>query len=242
MYKVCWITRFKPGLAGELASSYWRDVHGPLGAKVPGVERYVQNVVLGPAGELGPSEEEVAFDGYSCIWYTDRDAFIASADTPEMQTLVADGYNVFDMDSMRGMSAALDERLIIDGPVHTFKAVWIVRFKDETRADPRKLAEAHEYWTNVHGGEFGVAVPEMDRYVQNHVTERIEPEGPSTESLGTLAFDGFSECWFADRGAFDRAMATPEWLAMNEDGSALFDWSAIWAGMSAILEERVIKG
>jgi uncharacterized protein (TIGR02118 family) len=242
MYKVCWIARFKPGMDKEEASNYWRDHHGPLGAKVPGVERYVQSRVLGPAGELGPSEEQVAFDGYSCMWFTDRNAFIAAEKTPEMEALVEDGYNVFDMDSMRGLSAALDERLIIDGPVHPFKAVWVVRFKDETRADPQALAEAHEYWINVHGGKFGAAVPEMDRYIQNHTIERIEPEGPSSDSLDSLLFDGFSECWFADRGAFDRAMATPEWLAMNEDGSALFDWSAIWAGMSAILEERVIKG
>jgi len=46
----------------------------------------------------------------------------------------------------------------------------------------------------------------------------------------------------AELAEFDCRNNRLAWLAMNEDGSALFDWSAIWAGMSAILEERVIKG
>ena len=47
MYKVAWIARFHPGLTKEEGHRHWSDVHGPLCAEVPGLERYVQNHVVG---------------------------------------------------------------------------------------------------------------------------------------------------------------------------------------------------
>jgi hypothetical protein len=55
-----------------------------------------------------------------------------------------------------------------------------------------------------------------------------------------MDFDGFSEGWFADRGAFELAIAPPEWAAMNEDAAELFDLDYIVPAMSALLDENVI--
>ena len=49
-----------------------------------------------------------------------------------------------------------------------FKAVWVVRFKDEIRSDPARTREAHEHWIETHGGRFGRDVRGIGRYVQNH--------------------------------------------------------------------------
>ena len=239
MYKVAWIARFRDGMSKDEAVRHWREIHGPLGRKVPGIERYVQNHAMSSLGALGEDEGELAFDGYSCCWYAGRDSFHASLETPEWDAIMADGPNLFDVDSFWGMSAALDERTIIDGDTGPFKAVWIVRFKDDIRGDAARTREAHEYWTNTHGGRFGREVPGIDRYVQNHVVEPIGADG-ADETL--LEFDGFSECWFADRAAFELAMASPEWAEMNQDAENLFDLDFILGGMSALLEERLVKG
>jgi len=54
------------------------------------------------------------------------------------------------------------------------------------------------------------------------------------------AFDGFSECWYADREAYLRSQASPVWDALAADGFNFMRMDAL-DGMSAVLEERVIR-
>ena len=238
MYKVVWVARFHQGVSPEQARRHWREVHAPLGTKVAGIERYVQNHVLSALGPLAVSEEPAAFDGYSCCWYRDREAFEESLQTPEWAALGADSPNLFDDSRWDGSSASLDARAIIDGPRAPFKTVWFVRFKPEVRGDPQRSRAAHERWIASHGGHFGTRVPGISRYVQNHVVSAIDATGENADIA--MDFEGFSECWFADRAAFELAMASPEWAAMNEDADELFDVDYIVPAMSAVLEESVI--
>ena len=148
--------------------------------------------------------------------------------TPEWARLVEDGDNVFDMTWLDGMSAVLKEYTIMDGPQSPFKVLWMVRFRPDLDRD-----YADRYWLNTHGAIFKSL--DIDRYVQNHVVE-------STIDGASVGFDGFSECWFADRAAFELAMSSPEWLEMNDDAENLFDVAYILDGMSAVVEEHVVKG
>ena len=138
------------------------------------------------------------------------------------------------------MCAVLDERTIVDGDYGPFKAVWVVRFKDEIRSDPARTREAHEHWIETHGGRFGRDVPGIGRYVQNHCVAPLGEEG--ADPSGELLFDGYSECWFEHRGAFELATSSPEWLAMNDDAVTFCDVDYILGGMSAVVEENVVKG
>jgi uncharacterized protein (TIGR02118 family) len=240
VYKVVWFARFLAGSDREEARRHWREIHGPLGREVPQIETYVQSHATQALGPAGPSDDPLGFDGYSCCWYPDEGRFLESLRTPEWAAISADGPNLFDMDWFWGMSAILDERTIVDGEYGPLKAVWVVRFRDEIRRDPERTREAHEYWIGTHGGRYGRDVPGIGRYVQNHCVAPLGVDG-ADESI-ELGFDGFSECWFEDRAAFDRAMSSPEWLAMNEDAENLFDVAWIVGGMSALLEENVVKG
>ena len=74
--------------------------------------------------------------------------------------------------------------------------------------------------------------------MQNHVTTGIDAEGESPDIA--MDFDGFSECWFDDRAAFELAMASEEWLALNADAETLFDIPYSVPAMSAVLAEHVI--
>ena len=172
----------------------------------------------------GVPEEETYFDGYSCGWWSSREAYETTMASPDWQVLVEDGANVFDMTWLEGMSAVLEEHTIIEGPSSPFKVVWIVRFKQGLDRD-----EADEYWLKTHGAIFKPLA--IDRYVQNHVV------GSTTEG-GSVGFDGFSECWFADEEQFVRAVSSPTWAEAVEDGFTVFDMSELWG---AVLKERVVK-
>ena len=240
MFKVVWFARFLEGMDKDEGRRHWREIHGSLGAAVPHIERYVQSHALQSLGPVEESDQPLAFDGYSCCWFDSETGYADALRTPEWAAIGADSANLFDPASFEGMCAVLDERTIVDGPEGPFKAVWVVRFIDEIRRDPARSREAHEYWIETHGGRFGRAVPGIGRYVQNHCVAPLGNEGgdPSLD----LHFDGFSECWFEDRAAFERAMAAPEWLAMNEDALTFCDLDFILGGMSALIREHVIKG
>jgi EthD domain len=123
-----------------------------------------------------------------------------------------------------------------------FKVVWVARFKSGMS---REAASAH--WTDVHGdlglrlngltGYVALQVPEIDRYVQNRVVASIDVDGVADRPV---AFDGFSECWFADRDAYERAVASPPWAELDADGHRLMHMEALDAGMSGVVEERVL--
>ena len=182
MYKVVWIARFTKSKTKEEAGKYWAETHGPMFAKCPGVERYVQSHVTGPLPLVtGVAEEETHFDGYSCAWWRDKQAFVDRMESPEWQAVVDDGDNVFDDAWLSGMSAQLGEVDQVEGPVAPYKVVWVMKFRKD---GPRQPADDH--WTNVHGPLFH-DVP-IDRYVQNHVVSAIGAEGDSdAESTSTAS-------------------------------------------------------
>jgi len=66
MYKVVWVARFHGGISNEDARRHWSEVHAPLGAKVAGIDRYVQSHVLSALGPLGVSDEQAWEVGLAC--------------------------------------------------------------------------------------------------------------------------------------------------------------------------------
>ena len=78
----------KPGLAPGEFQRHWREVHGPLVARSPGVRRYVQSHArLGgySAGRTPP------YDGVALLWFDDEAARRSASETPEYARAVADG-------------------------------------------------------------------------------------------------------------------------------------------------------
>jgi hypothetical protein len=52
--------------------------------------------------------------------------------------------------------------------------------------------------------------------VQNHAVPEAYAEGGQTH-------DGWAELWFDDLAALQKAVKSPQWQAMREDGATLFD-------------------
>src|SRR3989454_11945779 len=70
----------KGGMEIAAFQRYWREVHGPLGASIPMVRRYVQSHTRRAAYESGRAP---AWDRVAITWFDDTKAMRAAAATPE---------------------------------------------------------------------------------------------------------------------------------------------------------------
>lgn len=86
------ITR-KPGLSVEEFQRYWRDVHGPIAATMPGCRRYVQSHVL---PELYNGDRPPAYDGIAELWFDDLETMYKSFGSPEVKLAREDELNFID--------------------------------------------------------------------------------------------------------------------------------------------------
>jgi uncharacterized protein (TIGR02118 family) len=73
-----------PGTDRATFQRYWRDHHGPIAGRVPGLRRYVQNHTTG--------EDDARYDGIAQTWFDDLDA-MRSSTSPELAETRADEPN-----------------------------------------------------------------------------------------------------------------------------------------------------
>jgi uncharacterized protein (TIGR02118 family) len=69
----------KPGLTDAQFFHYWTNVHGPIGARIPGLRRLVQSHTVGRVREIRPPD----YDGMAELWFDDLDALLAARETLE---------------------------------------------------------------------------------------------------------------------------------------------------------------
>jgi uncharacterized protein (TIGR02118 family) len=80
----------KPGMDIEAFQRYWREVHGPLAARIPVIRRYVQSHTRRSAYARGRAP---AWDGVAITWFDDTRAMRQSAASPEYAQVRADEPN-----------------------------------------------------------------------------------------------------------------------------------------------------
>ncbi len=93
MVKLIYVITRKQGLAVEEFQRYWRETHGPIAARIPGVRRYVQCHV---PRELYDRASPPAHDGAAELWFDDLDALRAAIASPEAQAAREDERNFID--------------------------------------------------------------------------------------------------------------------------------------------------
>lgn len=76
----------------EEFSRYWRDVHGPIGRRIPGLRRLVQSHPVPNPPDMG----QPRFDGVAELWFDDMAALEAARRSPEWQASTADEVNFID--------------------------------------------------------------------------------------------------------------------------------------------------
>ena len=76
----------------EEFSRYWREVHGPIGRRIPGLRRLVQSHRLPDSADIASSN----FHGLAELWFDDMAALEAARRSPEWQASSADEANFID--------------------------------------------------------------------------------------------------------------------------------------------------
>ena len=93
MLKAIYLIRRKPGMSVEDFHRYWREVHGAIAARIPGLRRYVQcHAVAGPTGG------EPDYDGAAEVWFDDMDALRRAAASPEYAVAREDERRFIDLE------------------------------------------------------------------------------------------------------------------------------------------------
>jgi len=92
MIKLVYCITRRPGMTLEEFSRYWREVHGPIGRRIPGLRRLVQSHPV----PLPPDMALPGFDGMAELWFDDMAALEAARRSPEWRVSTADEANFID--------------------------------------------------------------------------------------------------------------------------------------------------
>jgi uncharacterized protein (TIGR02118 family) len=92
MIKLVYCITKKPGMTDEEFARYWKNVHGPIGARIPRLHRLVQNHRVTVTGD----KYEADYDGMAELWFEDAQAMLAARQTPEWRASVEDETNFID--------------------------------------------------------------------------------------------------------------------------------------------------
>jgi len=76
----------RPGMALDSFRAYWRNVHGPIAAKIPVLHRYEQNHLKRSAYAAG----DPPYDGLAITWFASTADMKRGTTTPEYQVTRAD--------------------------------------------------------------------------------------------------------------------------------------------------------
>jgi uncharacterized protein (TIGR02118 family) len=194
------------------AQHYWAETHGKLVANNPNLRRYHHYFSLPEAYESTPKP---TFIGISMFWRDDP--FMMSQPAPGGWFPVReDDQHVFDrtrrwpIDDQHADILG-EENIIIDSEKtpSMVNAIFMV-----CRLPGLDHRDFFEHWSEVQG-PLAMKLPGLRRYIQNHAILEAFTRGGQTH-------DGWSEFWFDDFAAFQRAVTSPEWRAMEEDGRTLF--------------------
>lgn len=109
MIKLVYCITKQAGLTDEEFFHHWRHVHGPIGARIPGVRRLVQSQRITIPGDV----HAPAYDGVAELWFDNADALLTARRSPEWKVSSDDEANFVD----HGKVAYLvtEEHIIADG-------------------------------------------------------------------------------------------------------------------------------
>jgi uncharacterized protein (TIGR02118 family) len=91
MIKLVYCITKKAGLTDQEFYDYWKNVHGPIGTRIPGLRKLVQSHRL-----IIPGDREPTFDGMAELWFDDAGALFAARQSPEWRASHQDEFNFID--------------------------------------------------------------------------------------------------------------------------------------------------
>ena len=214
------ITR-KASLGEAEFHRYWRDIHGPIAAKIPQLVRYEQSHRI-PFADTNSS-----YDGAAEAWLEDEAAFQALRETPEyVDGALADEPNFIDMNRVEWLVTR--DHVILDGPQTPGLTKGIFQLR---RKPGMSLADFRHYWVEVHG-PIVKRLPGLRRYVQCHTVD-------AAYGYAEPRWDGVAQLWLDSPEAYRAMLDSDEF--QNEswpDGGKFLDLDL---AVSFVAQEHQVK-
>jgi uncharacterized protein (TIGR02118 family) len=201
------------------AQHYWAESHGKLVANNASIQRYHHYFSMPEAYENDPRPSYI---GISMFWRSDLEQMFEQrvpAQREPAQRAPAGGSDdrqLFDREPrwpIDDQHADIfgEENVIIDGAKAPTMVNAIFMVCRKPGLDHRDF---FQHWADVQV-PMASQLPGLRRYIQC-------PAALASFNRGSQTHDGWSELWFDDYAAFQRAYHSPEWAAMEEDGKTLF--------------------
>jgi len=193
----------KPGVSNSEFHKHWRDIHGPLAARMPGLRRYHQNHVV-DSRQLAIEYQRGAWslDGISELWF-DSTEDMRQAICSDAYKEVARDHALFVGDT--GLVTA-EQQVVV--PVPEGATSLVKRMSLLTRAPNIDSENFRHEWWRVHD-KLVASFPGLVGYTQNLVVGReVQPGVPAPYEA--LPVDGIVELWFDDIAGLQRAFSSPE--------------------------------
>ncbi len=109
MVKIIYVFNRKDDMSVEEFQRHWRETHGPIAARIPGVRRYVQNHTL---PEQYAAKHPPAYDGVAELWFDDLESMRAAFASPENQAAREDEKNF--IDHSKAFLIIAEEKLVVE--------------------------------------------------------------------------------------------------------------------------------
>ncbi|WP_454739425.1 EthD family reductase [Cupriavidus necator] len=198
MIHLIFLSARRPDVDRQDYLRYWRDMHAPLVAGLPGVRRYVQSTVRSVPGHAA------RYDTVDEIWVDDAAALDAlMRGTDSVRSALAGAGNLVDPGQCvrllatdhvvhAGASIARDESLP--------KRMTFFRRRSNLSRD-----DMLRYWRGTHG-PLAASVPGLRRYVQSAMLPAAHADACEQ---GEPRFDGAAQIWFEDDAALQAAVCSP---------------------------------
>ncbi len=92
MLKLIYCITKKPGLTDDEFFHYWKNIHGPIGARIPRLRRLVQSHRRTLPGDA----QRPDYDGMAELWFDDVEDLLAARQSPEWKASTGDEANFID--------------------------------------------------------------------------------------------------------------------------------------------------
>jgi uncharacterized protein (TIGR02118 family) len=89
--KVVYCISKKPGMSDDVFFHYWKNIHGPMGARIPGLRRLIQSRRIDVAGDRAPD-----YDGVAELWFDNIESLVQARNSAEWKAATEDEVNFID--------------------------------------------------------------------------------------------------------------------------------------------------
>jgi len=108
MLKLVYCITKRVGLTDDEFFRYWKNIHGPIGARIPRLRKLVQSHRLTVPGD----KRRPDYDGMAELWFDNWEALLAARESPQWKASSEDEKNFIDHNKVAYFVS--EEHIILD--------------------------------------------------------------------------------------------------------------------------------